>query len=153
MKRIQEKMEEIERYFEELEGIVPQQLEMYTQSNEKKAACERYVEKIVEAVVDLAFFIIKLKRYRLPDDDGDAFTILVENKVIEEHLSKKLKSAKGMRNVLAHQYGKVDDGIIFEALTQHLEKDVNEFLICVKKMIISKSPKSSRKRVNDTIKT
>lgn len=153
MNRIQEKMEEIERYLEELEEIMPQQLEVYKQNNEKKAACERYVEKIIEAAVDLAFFIIKAKHYRLPDDDSDAFTVLVENKILEEQLSKKLKSAKGMRNVLAHQYGKVDDGIIFEALTQHLEKDVHEFLICVKKMIISKSPQSTRKIVNDTIKT
>ena len=42
-------------------------------------------------------------------------------------LAKKLRDAKGMRNILAHQYGKVEDKIVFNA-TKEIEADVNEFI-------------------------
>lgn len=132
MKRTQEKIQEIEQYLKELSTIIPQKFKNYKNNIEKKAACERYVEKIVEAVVDLAFIIIKQKKYRIPDDDSDAFTILLENKIINEQLAKQLKNAKGMRNILAHQYGNIDDSIIFEALTNNLEKDVQNLLKSIK---------------------
>ena len=94
----------------------------------KKAACERYVEKIVEAVTDLAFLVIKEKKLRLPEDDIDAFNILLENKIIDKGLSSKLKNAKGMRNIISHQYGKIDDEIVFEAIKGELDRDIKEFI-------------------------
>jgi len=42
-------------------------------------------------------------------------------------LAKKLRDAKGMRNILAHQYGQVDDKIVFNA-TKEIETDVNDFI-------------------------
>ncbi len=133
MKRIEEKVEEITNWINELKEIVPSDLDRYISNKEKKAACERYIEKIVEAITDVAFLIIKEKKWRIPEDDSDAFTILKENKLISEDVTKKLKNAKGMRNILAHQYGKIDDQIIFEAITGDLEDDVSEFIKSIKK--------------------
>ena len=131
MTRIKDKKAEILKYLEELEGIAPDSLEEYKSSIEKKAACERYLEKIVEAVVDLAFLIIKDKKLRIPEDDTDAFNILLDNKIIQSELTVRLKNAKGMRNIISHQYGKIDDGIVFDAVTTKISKDVHEFLKCV----------------------
>jgi uncharacterized protein YutE (UPF0331/DUF86 family) len=49
-------------------------------------------------------------------------------KIISKELSIKLKNAKGMRNIVAHKYGTVDDRIVFEAITEELLKDANEFI-------------------------
>ena len=46
-------------------------------------------------------------------------------------MKEKLKEAKGMRNILAHQYGKVDDKIIFDSITNELKKDVKNFIKAV----------------------
>ena len=128
MSRIKDKIDEIKIYIKELQSIIPDTLEEYKSSVEKKAACERYVEKIVEAATDLAFLLIKIKKLRIPEDDIDAFNILQENNIIGEKLTKKLKNAKGMRNIIAHQYGNIDDQIIFESITNELQKDIKEFL-------------------------
>ncbi|MBS3132385.1 DUF86 domain-containing protein [Candidatus Woesearchaeota archaeon] len=127
MSRIDDKISEIKKYIEELDSILPATFEEYL-NLEKKAACERYVEKIMEAVTDLAFIFIKLKKLRLPEDDADAFNVLNENKVIDEALMKRMQDAKGMRNIIAHQYGKIDDRVVFETITTKLLKDVREFL-------------------------
>lgn len=128
MKRIEDKINEVNQFLEELESLIPSSFEGYKSSIEKKAACERYVEKIVEAVTDLAFLIIKFKKLRIPEDDIDAFNILSENKVIDNDSATKLKNAKGMRNIISHQYGKIDDEIVFEAITEELDKDVKNFI-------------------------
>ncbi|MAG16241.1 hypothetical protein CMO88_04225 [Candidatus Woesearchaeota archaeon] len=131
MTRIADKTSEINEFLEQLKEIVPSDLDEYKSSIEKKAACERYVEKIVEAATDLAFLVIKSKKLRIPEDDVDAFNILLENKIISSSLAAKLKDAKGMKNIISHQYGKIDDEIVFESIEEELEKDVKEFLKAV----------------------
>ena len=134
MTRIKDKIEQINGFLEELNSIIPSNLEEYKSSIEKKAACERYVEKIVEAVTDLAFLAIKNKKFRIPEEDIDAFNILSENEIIDYDLTARLKNAKGMRNIISHQYGKIDDEIVFEAITEELEKDVKNFISIIQKI-------------------
>ena len=64
----------------------------------------------------------------MPEGDEQAFDILIKNKILSLELGKKLQDAKGMRNFLIHQYGEVDDEIIFNAINEELEKDIAEFL-------------------------
>jgi len=123
---------EIERYLEELEKLLPENFEGYQKDFKTKAACERYFEKIVESVLDLAFLIIKEKELKIPESGKEAFDILSNEKIISEELSEKLKNAKGMRNILAHEYGKVDDEVVFQAITEELIKDTNKFLEVVR---------------------
>ena len=126
-KRVQDKISQIERFLEELKEIIPDELNAY-KTIEKKAACERYAEKIIEAVTDLAFLAIKYKKLQIPEDDVDAFKILLDNKIIGKDEFEKLSQAKGMRNIIAHEYGKIDDKIVFEALKNELEGDVIKFI-------------------------
>lgn len=135
MNRIEDKIDEILKFLEELEEITPGNLEDYRLNKEKKAACERYFEKIAEAIIDLAFYVIKIKKLRIPQDDSDAFEVLKENKIIDDTLSRKLKEAKGMRNILAHEYGKIDDEIVFESLKEQLIPDVEKFIKQIKKFL------------------
>jgi len=52
--------------------------------------------------------------------------------IISERLGEKLKDAKRMRNILAHEYGAVDDEVVFQAISEELSDDVTEFLIKIK---------------------
>lgn len=126
--RIKDKIDEIENYLAELEDILPANFEEYKNNFEKKAACERYFEKIVESIVDVSFLIIKEKRLKTPEEDKEAFDILSEEEIINGELAKKLKDAKGMRNILAHEYGKIDDEIVFCSITEEIIKDAEEFV-------------------------
>lgn len=128
MSRINDKINEVHAHLDELSKITPGEFDGYKSNNLVKAACERYFEKIVEAVTDIAFMVIVKRKLRVPEDDIDAFNILLEKKIIDEGLYKKLKQAKGMRNILAHQYGVVNDEIVFESITGELGKDVREFI-------------------------
>lgn len=134
MSKLDDKTKEIESYLSDLMEITPDKIKDYKDNKEKKAACERYVEKIVEAMTDMAFLIIKNKKLEIPEDDISAFNILLDNKIVKEELAKKLKEAKGMKNIISHQYGKIDDRIVFNSIKNELEKDVNEFIKEVRKL-------------------
>jgi uncharacterized protein YutE (UPF0331/DUF86 family) len=137
-KRINDKIIEICKYLEELESILPSSFDEYTSDWKIRDICERRFEKIIEATEDLAFLIINHKELKYPESEKEIFEILQKNKIISEVLAKKLKAAKGMRNIIAHQYGEIDDELVFEAVTEQLIKDVNEFINLIEKKIISK---------------
>ena len=123
-----DKIVEIGGYLKEFDSFLPLDFNEYIKNIEKKAACERYFEKIIEAVVDLAFIVIKENEFKSPEFDREAFEILAEKEFISEELSLNLGNAKSMRNWLAHQYGKVDDRKVFDAINSELFYDIRKFL-------------------------
>jgi uncharacterized protein YutE (UPF0331/DUF86 family) len=140
--RIKDKTEEMQKYVDELLEFMPKGFEQYKKDAKTKAACERYFEKIIEAATDLAFLLIKEKNLRVPEEDKEAFDVLAENKAISDELASRLKDAKGMRNILAHQYGTVNDEIVFHSITEEIVKDANDLISAAKKDI----KKSTRTR-------
>ena len=131
--RIADKIKELERYLNELAKIRHDSIEEYIGDLKAKSACERYAEIIIEAIIDLAFLSVRDRKLPAPESDLHVFDILSQNKIIQPKLSMKLQDAKRMRNILAHEYGKVDDEIIFHAVKEELEKDAREFTESVKK--------------------
>jgi uncharacterized protein YutE (UPF0331/DUF86 family) len=132
MSRINDKIKELEEYLQELLEIIPENFEEYKDSFEKRAACERYFEKIIEAIVDLGFIFIKENNLNPPEDEEGIFKVLFNEEVISERLSEKLKDAKGMRNFIIHQYEKIDDEIVFNVIKEELIKDIEEFINKIK---------------------
>ena len=125
--RINDKVLEIGGYLSDLGNFTPDSFELYKDNKEKKAVCEHYFEKIMGAVEDLAFIIIKENKLKIGDEDK-VFSILSEQDIISDDLAKKLKEAKGMRNIIAHEYGEIDDEIVFNSIKNELIKDVEEFV-------------------------
>ena len=133
--RINDKIIEIEKYLEQLESVLPISFEDYKNNWKIKDICERHFEKIIEAIEDLAFLVVNYKELKYPEYEKEIFDTLYQEKIISEELSKKLKDAKGMRNFIIHQYGNINDELVFEAVTEQLEKDVSEFLNAIEKAI------------------
>ena len=132
MNRRGDKIIEIEKYLSNLEDYLPLNYGEYMSDGKSRMACERCFEKIVEAVIDLVFIIIKEGGLRSPDSDRDALNILSENEIISSELSEKLGNAKSMRNIIIHEYGNIDDKKIFDAIQNKLSEDVKEFLEAVR---------------------
>jgi uncharacterized protein YutE (UPF0331/DUF86 family) len=135
MKKVKDKIEEIENFVSELGEIKPSAFEEYQKDFRTKVACERYFEKIVEAVIDLSFIFIKEKNIDMPEDDESALDTLVNCKVIDDNLAKRIKEAKGMRNILAHLYGSVNDELVFDALDNELIRDASEFVLSIRRCL------------------
>ncbi len=126
--RVKDKTNEIEEFLEELENSLPKNFEEYKTDYKLRAIGERYFEKIIKAVIDLSFMIIKSKSLKQPEYEKEVFDILNNEKIISNKLKEKLKNAKGMRNIIAHEYGRIDNELVFHSLVEELIPDVQEFL-------------------------
>ena len=135
MNRIKDKIIEIEKFLEELSSVLPFNFEIYKTDFKLRAIGERYFEKIIESVVDLAFLVIRERNFNQPEEDKQSFDILASEKIISESLADKLKDAKGMRNILAHEYGRIDNELVFHSLVEELIPNVQEFIKSINKVL------------------
>ena len=138
MNRVKDKIKEIEIYLQELSEIIPSSFEQYKSELKTRAACERYFEKIIEGILDLSFLFIKEYKFKTPEEDKQSFDILKEENIISKELCEKLKDAKGMRNIISHEYGKIDDEIVFDSIKDELILDAEEFIKQIKKVLNKK---------------
>lgn len=120
--RILGKVSDLEGYLKELQTIAPKRFEEFRQI-EKKRACERLLQISVEVVIDICHLFVSGLRLGLPAEEDDIFEKLEYAGIISASMKETLKQIKGFRNILVHEYGKVDDQIVFETI----QKGPNDF--------------------------
>lgn len=117
--RLLAKLDELDGYLCELRAIAPVRLDEYL-GIEKKRACERLVQISVEAIIDVCALLVTGLRLGLPGEEDDLFEKLLRHGVISESMAGTLRRMKGLRNLLVHVYGRVNDQVVFETIQQRL---------------------------------
>ncbi len=110
-------------------------LERYKKYSEQEIAnnvdvrgmVERYLYLVVQSTIDLAEAVISLKKFRKPITMSETFYILEEEGIIFGDLAQKMVSMVGFRNVMSHDYEKINYNIVYDILHNRL-KDIEEFL-------------------------
>lgn len=87
---------------------------------------ERYLQLSIQAIVDIAHLVIIDIGQKRPEDNYEAISILYENKIITDELAQNLTAMVGLRNILVHEYGRIDRKKIYKILTTQLD-DLEEF--------------------------
>lgn len=77
----------------------------------------------IEGLVDVAQHVAASERFGPPDTNADAIRRLGHHGVIDPELAEPLARAVGFRNVLVHQYTRVDDDLVVDALERLDEFD------------------------------
>ena len=94
---------------------MPENYETY-QKIEKKRACERLLQVSIESVLDICAQIVIELRLGLPSEEDDIFEKLEQAKIITPVTKETLKRMKGFRNILVHEYGHIDDRLVYDVL-------------------------------------
>ncbi len=118
--RIASRLDELDGYLRELDQIMPANRTAYEEI-EKRRACERLLQISVETVVTISQLLVSGLRLGLPAEENDLFEKLARERLISSELAETLKSMKGFRNILVHEYGKIDDDLVFSFLTTRLD--------------------------------
>ena len=119
--RVLAKLDELDGYLDELRTIAPSGIEEYARI-EKKRSCERLIQVAVEATIDACAVLVTGLRLGLPAEENDLFEKLVRRGAISGGMAESLKRMKGMRNILVHQYGRIDDELVFETVRDRLRR-------------------------------
>jgi uncharacterized protein YutE (UPF0331/DUF86 family) len=73
-------------------------------------------------------------RLGLPGEENDLFEKLARRGVVSDGMTETLRRMKGMRNLLVHEYVRIDDELVFETVRDRLadfgtfRREVLEFL-------------------------
>ena len=111
--RILGKIDQLEGYLRELCTIVPEDFTAY-QKVEKRRACERLLQVSIEAVIDVCHLLVTGLRLGIPAEEDDLFEKLEAAGIVSPQTSETLKEMKGFRNILVHEYARLEDRIVYE---------------------------------------
>jgi uncharacterized protein YutE (UPF0331/DUF86 family) len=117
--RVLVKLDELEGYLGELRSIMPARLQDYL-TVEKKRACERLMQVAVEAVLDVCALLVTGLRLGIPAEEDDLFGKLAQRGVLTPATTETLRRMKGLRNLLVHEYARIDDALVFETASRRL---------------------------------
>lgn len=116
------KLKQIEQYHSELvEKRETLSRERFIESTTEQRAVERMFENAIQACSDLAQHIAARDFGYDGSTAREAVRILHEEGLIDEETTLTLVAAIGFRNVLAHEYGRVDAEKVYENLQCELE--------------------------------
>lgn len=85
----------------------------------RNAATAKYLAIVgAAAAIDLCNHIVARRGGRAPTDYADCFTVLTELGIVNAQLAAKLRNMTRFRNLLVHQYARVDDRRVREYLSE-----------------------------------
>lgn len=102
------------------EGAAVPSFESYVNDVRLRRAVERSLQVAVEACLDIARRIIAVEGFRYPENNQDTFRVLVEEKIVPSRLLDTLQEMARFRNLIVHDYAKIDDARVYGILKQRL---------------------------------
>jgi uncharacterized protein YutE (UPF0331/DUF86 family) len=92
------------------------------------------LEVAVQNCIDIAAHIIGAEGFGVPGSTAEMFYLLEENDYLSSEITEKMIKAVGLRNLIAHEYGKIDLKQIYE-ISQNDYKDLNTYLLDIFKKL------------------
>jgi uncharacterized protein YutE (UPF0331/DUF86 family) len=117
--RLLSKLDQLDGYLTELRSVAPTTLAEYL-AVEKKRACERLLQVSIEAIIDVCALLVSGLRLGLPGNEDDLFDKLARRGVVSAEMAATLRHRKGLRNLLVHEYGRINDELMFDVIRRRL---------------------------------
>jgi len=114
------KLSELEEYLGQIREFASIKQEEYSRDWKTQRIIERTLQMMIELTVDISAHLISDKRLRVPTGYADTFKVLFEGGLISQDLYQVLMQMAKFRNVVVHQYDRIDDKIVVDILQNHL---------------------------------
>ncbi len=88
------------------------------------------LQMAIQNCVDIATHVASEQGISVPGSISEIFYFLEENGFVPAHVSERMVKAVGFRNLLVHEYGKLDLKEVFE-IAHHHSKDLDEFVLAL----------------------
>jgi len=115
------KLSALEEYFKQLSEYRSISTDQYEKDWRSQRIIERTLQMMVETCIDIAGHIIADMKFRVPISYADSFHVLAENGIVDDSLSESLEKMAKFRNVVVHDYDRVDKEIVIGILRKNLD--------------------------------
>ena len=120
------KLSTLDEYLKQINEYANISLNEYADDWKVQRIVERTLQMMIETCLDVSGHIISDERFRIPETYADMFRILVDNEILKEAQLEALEKMAKFRNIIVHDYEKIDTGIVLGILQENL-KDFEGF--------------------------
>ena len=113
-----QKLDEYIKYLKEVQKINKNQ---FVEDYHFFGLAERYLQLSIEILLDVGKLLIVIKGLKRPEENQEIFSALRDEKIISEKLADNLMGVANFRNILVHDYEKIDREIVYEKLRNNLD--------------------------------
>ncbi|GFP23030.1 hypothetical protein HKBW3S42_00960 [Candidatus Hakubella thermalkaliphila] len=121
--KVSRKLENLKEYVGYLKGYQSRTIEDLKRDPTLRGAVERYLHLSAECVIDVAEIMISELSLRKPEEYKESIDILGEVGIIPDEFAFHFSPVAGFRNILVHEYAKID----LAEVHRHLQKDLGDF--------------------------
>ena len=115
------KKESIERCIKQIQHYYSlPAVEPFEEDYLRQDAIALNLQRACEQCIDLANYTIKVRKLGLPKESRDAFRLLADNRIIPRDLATRLEGMVGFRNVLVHEYQRLDINLMVDVIEHRL---------------------------------
>ncbi len=107
IERVAAKLEECRPYHEYLLALRPRALAPDA-DYVVWGAVGRYLQVVIECAIDVGEMLISIYGLERPEENRDVFRVLGGAGILEPDLAARLRAAAGLRNLIVHQYARLD---------------------------------------------
>ena len=118
---ILERLTLLDEYMSDLRSLQDVDYQTYAESKLIHRTVERTLHLAVEACLDIGQHLIAQEGFRRPADNPDVFVVLVEEQILPDDLRPKLTAMARFRNLIVHDYARIDNQVVFAILKKRLD--------------------------------
>jgi len=120
LQRILPQVDTIARCLERIESKKPFSLSDLQNNFDLQDIVSINLERAIQASVNIAAMIIAKSQQPAPLEMSESFQVIQRMGYIQESVCERMKKATGFRNLMVHEYEKIDWAIVFQITEHHL---------------------------------
>lgn len=124
--KIVSKLSRLDEYLKYLKEIQKVNKATFTDDFHFFGLAERYLQLAIEVILDVCKLILVAENLPRAEGNSDIFEILNERGVLSKKLFSKIFNVGSFRNILVHDYEKIDRELVYVKLQNNLE-DFGQF--------------------------
>ncbi len=115
------KLADLSTYIRQISDFRSLSVDEYESDWKTQRIVDRTLHIMIEMCIDIAGHLISDRRLRVPESYADGFRILNENGIVSDNLIEPLMKMAKFRNIIVHQYEKVDPEIVISILQRNID--------------------------------
>lgn len=119
------RLQRLQEYLGTLRAVQKIELEKFKKDPFVHGTAERYLHLSIECLLDIGNHVISDRGFRKPETYSEILEILAEEGVVSLELSRRMAGMAAFRNVLVHDYLRLDLDKVYKVINDHL-KDFEE---------------------------
>lgn len=127
---IKQRLNQLSTFLNKIERFKEISLEEFLEDDIIQDVVEYNLFIAINMMIDIATHIVVDNNMGNPETLGEAFSILNKEKYLNDAETKIYRNMVGLRNILSHEYLKIDKRIIYSVLKNNLV-DIKKFIIFI----------------------